>query len=56
MTMMKWLGRLWCLVNVLFMLWLVASWVDIVADNTMPNPVHSEYNAFVMLTECAENN
>lgn len=54
--MMKWLSKLWCLVSVLFMLWLVASWVDIIADNTMPNPVHSEYNAFVMLTEFAENN
>ena len=56
MTMMKWLGRVWCIVNVMFMLWLAVSWVDIVADNCQPNPVHSQYNAFVILTEFAENN
>lgn len=54
--MMKWLGRMWLLVNVLFVVWLFASWADIVWDNCSPNPVHSEYNAFVMLTEFAENN
>jgi hypothetical protein len=28
--------------------WMFASWCDIVADNCDPNPVHSEYNFFVM--------
>ena len=54
--MLKWLGRLWCLLNVLFILWIVVSWVDIIADNAMPNPVHSKYNAFVMLVEHTEKN
>ena len=54
--MMKWLGRAWVLASVLLMVWLVASWVDVVADNCQPNPVHSQYNAFVVLTEFAENN
>ena len=54
--MMKWLGRVWCVVNVVFMLWLAVSWVDIVADNCQPFPDHSQYNAFVVLTEFAENN
>lgn len=28
--------------------WMFASWCDIVADNCDPNPIHSEYNFFVM--------
>lgn len=31
-------------VSVLFIAWFILSWVDIVADNTEPNPQHSEYN------------
>ena len=38
-------------INILFGAWAFASWCDIVADNTNPNPVHSEYNLFVMMTE-----
>ena len=38
-------------INVLFIAWAFTSWCDIVADNTQPNPVHSEYNLFVMMTE-----
>lgn len=53
--MKKWLGRIWCLLNVLFILWIAASWVDIVWDNCSPNPVHSEYNAFVILVEHTKN-
>lgn len=40
---------------IVFMAWLLLSWVDIVADNSTPNPHHSEYNAFVLmrgLSEC----
>lgn len=32
------------------MIWVAASYIDIVADNTRPNPVHHPYNAFVLLT------
>ena len=45
--------------SVIFMLWLGASWVDIVADNCDPNPVYSEYNAFIILCDVlneAKNN
>ena len=38
-------------INVLFIAWAFASWCDIVADNCDPNPVHSEYNLFVLMTE-----
>lgn len=34
--------------------WLIASWVDIVADNCEPNPQHSKYNAFVLMTQQEE--
>lgn len=37
-------------VGVLFIAWFVLSWADIVADNTEPNPQHSEYNMFVIMT------
>lgn len=29
--------------------WFVLSWVDIVADNCMMNPTHSEFNAFTVI-------
>lgn len=32
------------------MIWVAASYIDIVADNTRPNPEHHPYNAFVLLT------
>ena len=30
-------------------IWMFASWCDIVADNTKPNPEHSKYNFFCMM-------
>ncbi len=54
-TMMKIIGKaittLLCVASILFSIWFVWSWADIVADNCSPNPVHSEYNLFVMMTE-----
>lgn len=32
-----------------FIAWAIVSWVDIVADNCQPNPVHNPYNLFVLL-------
>lgn len=32
-----------------FIAWAIVSWVDIVADNCKPNPVHNPYNLFVLL-------
>ena len=53
--MMKIIGKaittLLCVASILFTAWFVWSWADIVADNCSPNPVHSEYNLFVMMTE-----
>ena len=49
--MMKWFGRIVVMLEVVFLLWLFVSWVDIIADNTQPNPHHSQYNAFVMMVE-----
>ena len=45
-----------CIASILFTVWFVWSWADIVADNCSPNPVHSEYNLFVMMVENAEKN
>lgn len=35
-------------VSVGFIAWFILSWVDIVVDNTQPNPHHSKYNMFVV--------
>ena len=32
----------------LLMVWMLWSWADIVDDNCAPNPVHSEYNFFIV--------
>jgi hypothetical protein len=32
----------------LLMVWMLWSWADIVADNADDNPVHSEYNFFIV--------
>lgn len=37
-----------------FMLWLLLSWVDVIAHNTMEKPQYNEYNAFVLLTQQEE--
>ena len=52
----KVLTTVMCIMSILFTAWFVWSWADIVADNCQPNPVHSEYNMFVMLVENAEKN
>ena len=36
---------------IVFIMWLLLSWVDIIADNNTSNPHHSEYNAFVLMTK-----
>ena len=41
-------------VCVVFLLWGFLSWCDIVADNCDPNPTHSQYNLFVVMTEWAK--
>lgn len=49
--MLKAFKAIGCGLCIVFMAWLLLSWVDIVADNSMPNPHHSEYNAFVLMTK-----
>lgn len=34
--------------------WLFMSWIDIVIDNTMPNPIHSPYNFFIIFARFLE--
>lgn len=37
-----------------FLLWVGVSWVDVIADNNAPDPTHSNYNFFVVLTNTWE--
>lgn len=39
---------------VAFLTWLFWSWMDIITDNNDPNPHHSTYNAFVIMTKQEE--
>lgn len=39
----------------LFLLWIGLSWVDVVSDNLEPEPRHSKYNFFVVLTTTWED-
>lgn len=41
---------------VAFFLWVGVSWVDVITDNNKPNPNHSNYNFFVVLTTIWEDN
>lgn len=51
----KLLKRTWWALKKLFLgaclafdLWVILSWVDIIADNTSMNPVHHAWNFFVL--------
>lgn len=44
-----------CGLSLALMVWVFASWCDIVADNTQPNPVHSDYNFFNVILEDWQN-
>ena len=37
-----------------FILWIGASWIDVVSDNLSTDPQHANINAFVLLTELME--
>lgn len=39
-----------------FLLWVGLSWVDVVADNLQPDPRHSEFNFFVVITTLWSDN
>lgn len=49
--MKKMIERVFCVAMVCMMVWFVASWIDIVADNTKPNPYHHDWNAFCLFSD-----
>lgn len=40
-----------CFLSALFLIWICLSWVDVIADNTTPEPRHSNANFFVVMTD-----
>lgn len=48
---MRLISRIGCGLCAALLLWAIISWGDIVADNCEPNPQHSEYNLFVLMTK-----
>lgn len=41
----------WCAL----LLWVGLSWLDVIVDNTSPEPHHSDYNFFVVMTTIWED-
>ena len=41
-------------IMIAFMVWVGASFIDIIADNCSLNPVHNNYNFFIKLVELGE--
>ena len=41
-------------IMIAFMIWVGASFIDIIADNCASNPIHSNYNFFNILVEIGE--
>lgn len=53
MTIKHFLANLVVLVNMAFMVWVGASFIDVVVDNST-TAEHANWNVFVMLTELAK--
>ena len=51
---MKKLSKIFTVVSVIFFIWLALSWIDVIADNGMPNPQHSKYNLIGILIDLYE--
>lgn len=43
-----------CALGAVFLLWCAFSFCDIIADNNKPDPVHSDYNIFVLINSINE--
>lgn len=39
------------IISFLLLAWMGISWIDIIIDNCHPNPSHSKFNFFVLLTQ-----
>ena len=51
---MKKITNILTVLSVIFFIWLALSWIDVIADNGMPNPQHSKYNLIGIMIELAE--
>ena len=54
--MKKLLEKTICMISIISMIWMMASFVEIISKNTEPNPTYSEANLIVKLVEEANNN
>ena len=48
------LNKLISIISALFLVWLLISWIDVVANNTKPDTTNWKYNAIVMVLDWAE--
>jgi hypothetical protein len=51
---MKKITNILTVLSVIFFIWLALSWIDVIADNGMPNPQHSKYNLIGIMIDLAE--
>ncbi len=54
--MKKVLERTICTISAIILLWMVASFAEIISKNTEPNPEYSKANILVNIIEEANNN
>ena len=48
---MKTIEKAFVVLSIIILLWVFASWAEIVSKNLKPNPVYHEWNAFVLVTK-----
>lgn len=46
--------KIFTVVSVIFFIWFALSWIDVIADNDMPNPQHSKYNLIGIVIDLYE--
>ena len=52
---MKVLGKTLYILSLMFVLWVVISYVEIALENNKERPQYSEYNCFIIMMEVLEN-
>ena len=47
---MKVLKNVCYIISILFIVWFMVSWFDVIMDNSFPSPVHYSWNFFDVIT------
>lgn len=55
MTISKLFDKITTVITIVLVIWLVLSYMEIIAKNTRINPVYNKGNAIIMMVEWAED-